>query len=124
LVQVATSDTETQQPDQFATSMDVCPGEPTTSNDIPDAVPMRASNGIDMHGAGGQSNSRLQGSSSISNLERFSARDDLPASSLSNTEPIPSAAGLSGSDAHLWWIRCSNVPKKCRKRTAESLSLQ
>ena len=92
LVQVARSDAETQQPDQFATSMDVCPGEPTTLNDIPDAVPLRASNGIDMHGAGGQS-------SSIINLERFSARDDLPVSSLSNTEPIPSAAGLSGSDA-------------------------
>ncbi|KAG2599865.1 hypothetical protein PVAP13_5KG501000 [Panicum virgatum] len=99
LVQVATSDAETQQPDQFATSMDVCPGEPTTSNYISDAVPVRASNGIDMDGAGGQSNSRLQGSSSISNLERFSARDDLPVSSLSNTEPIPPAAGLSGSDA-------------------------
>ncbi|CAO2198055.1 unnamed protein product [Urochloa humidicola] len=99
LVQIATSDTENQQPEQFATSMDVCPGEPTVSNDIVDAVPVPVSNEIEMHGAGGQSNSRLQGSSSISNLERFSARDDLQASSQSNTEPIPSIPGLSGSDA-------------------------
>ncbi|CAO2183227.1 unnamed protein product [Urochloa humidicola] len=100
LVQIATSDTENQQPDQFATSMDVCPGEPTALNDIVDAVPVPVSNEIEMHGTGGKSNSRLQGSSSISNLERFSARDDLQASSsLSNTEPIPSTAGFSGSDA-------------------------
>ncbi|OEL16987.1 Activating molecule in BECN1-regulated autophagy protein 1, partial [Dichanthelium oligosanthes] len=99
LVQVARSDTENQQPEQFATSMDVCPGELTAPNDIADAVPVPASNGIEMHGAGGQSNSRLQGSRSISNLESFSARNDLQASSLSNTDPIPSTAGLSGSNA-------------------------
>ncbi|TKW16114.1 hypothetical protein SEVIR_5G278100v4 [Setaria viridis] len=99
LVQVATLDTENQQPDQFATLMDVCPGEPTASNDMVDVVPVPASNGIEMHGADGQSNSRLQGSSSISNFERFGARDDLHVSSPSNTEPIPSTAGLSGSDA-------------------------
>ncbi|KAK8453392.1 hypothetical protein SEVIR_5G278100v4 [Setaria viridis] len=79
--------------------MDVCPGEPTASNDMVDVVPVPASNGIEMHGADGQSNSRLQGSSSISNFERFGARDDLHVSSPSNTEPIPSTAGLSGSDA-------------------------
>ncbi|KAF8696054.1 hypothetical protein HU200_036942 [Digitaria exilis] len=99
LVQVATSDTENQQSDQFATAMDVCPGEPTASNDIADAITAPAANGIEMHGSGGHSSSRLQGSRSISNLERFGARDDLQASSLSNTEPIQSTAGLSGSDA-------------------------
>lgn len=99
LVQVATLDTENQQHDQFATSMDVCPGEPTASNDMVDLVPVPASNEIEMHGAEEQSNSRLQGSSSISNFERFGARDDLHASSSSNTEPIPSTAGLSVSDA-------------------------
>ncbi|KAJ1279037.1 hypothetical protein BS78_04G124600 [Paspalum vaginatum] len=99
LVQVGTSDTENQQLDQFATPMDVCPGEPTASNDIVDAVTVPASNGIGTHGAGGQSSSRLQGSSSIHNLERFSAIGDLHVSSVSNTEPIPSTAGPSGSDA-------------------------
>ncbi|CAL4962030.1 unnamed protein product [Urochloa decumbens] len=99
LVQISTSDNENQQPDQFSTPMDVCPGEPTVLNDIGDDVPLSVSNEIEMHDAGGQSNSRLQGSSSISNLERFTARDDLQASSLHNTEPIPSIAGLSGSDA-------------------------
>lgn len=99
LVQVATSDTENQQPDQFATAMDICPGEPTASNDMVDTVPAPAANGVEIHGSGGHSSSRLQGSSSIINLERFGARDDLQASSLSNTEPIPSTAGLLGSDA-------------------------
>jgi activator-of-BECN1-regulated-autophagy protein 1 len=97
LVQPSTSDTANVQLEQFATPMDVCPGEPTSSNDISDAVTVPTSNGIEMHGAGGQSNSRLQGGSSISNIERFSARDDLQVSSLSSTEPIPSTAGPSGS---------------------------
>lgn len=97
LVQLSTSDTANVQLEQFATPMDVCPGEPTSSNDISDAVTVPTSNGIEMHGAGGQSNSRLQGGSSISNIERFSARDDLQVSSLSSTEPIPSTAGPSGS---------------------------
>ncbi|CAD6261252.1 unnamed protein product [Miscanthus lutarioriparius] len=97
LVQPSTSDTANVQLEQFATPMDVCPGEPTSSNDISDAVTVPTSNGIEMHGACGQSNSRLQGGSSISNLERFSARDDLQVSSLSSTEPIPSTPGPSGS---------------------------
>ncbi|CAD6264077.1 unnamed protein product [Miscanthus lutarioriparius] len=97
LVQPSISDTANVQLEQFATPMDVCPGEPTSSNDILDAVTVPTSNGIEMHGAGSQSNSRLQGGSSISNLERFSARDDLQMSSLSSTEPIPSTAGPSGS---------------------------
>lgn len=97
--QSATSDTENQQLDQIATPMDVCPVEPTSSNDIADAATVAPSNVIENHGAGGQSNSRLQGSSSISNLERFSARDDLQMSSLSGTEPIPSTAGPSGFDS-------------------------
>jgi len=97
LVQPSTSDTANVQLEQFATPMDVCPGEPTSSNDILDAVTVPTSNGIEMHGAGSQSNSRLQGGSSISNLERFSARDDLQVSSLSSTEPIPSTPGPSGS---------------------------
>jgi activating molecule in BECN1-regulated autophagy protein 1 len=100
LVQPSTSDTANVQLEQFATPMDVCPGEPTSSNDIPDAVTVPTSNGNEMHGAGGQSNSRLQGSSSTSNLERFSARDDLQVSSLSRTDPIPLTAGPSGSDLH------------------------
>ncbi|XP_062218862.1 uncharacterized protein LOC133918807 [Phragmites australis] len=99
LVQNATSDAENQQHDQFATPMDVCLGEPSASTDAVDAVPVLASNAIETHADNGQPNSRLQGSRSISNLERFSARDDLQMSSLSNTVPIPATAGPSGSDA-------------------------
>ncbi|XP_035821212.1 uncharacterized protein [Zea mays] len=99
LVQPSTSDTANLQLEQFATPMDVCPGEPTSFNNISDAVTVPTSNAIEMHGAGGQSNPRLQGSSSISNLERFSARDALQVSSLSSIEPIPSTAGSSGSNS-------------------------
>ncbi|XP_062223496.1 uncharacterized protein LOC133922266 isoform X2 [Phragmites australis] len=98
LVQNATSDAENQQPDQFATPMDVCPGEPSASNDIVYAVPVPVSNGIETHAARGQPNSRLLGSSSTSYLERFGAIDDVQMSSLSNRTPIPATAWSSVPD--------------------------
>ncbi|KAL6646796.1 hypothetical protein ACP70R_015490 [Stipagrostis hirtigluma subsp. patula] len=100
LSQNATSDAENQQPDHFATPMDVCPEEPSASNDTVDAVPVPVSNGIEMHAATGQPSSRLLDSSSTGNLERFSARDDVQMSSMSDTAAVPATTGSSESDAN------------------------
>ncbi|GJM90909.1 hypothetical protein PR202_ga07234 [Eleusine coracana subsp. coracana] len=96
LAQNAMSDADNQQPDQFATPMDVCPREPSASNDIADAVPVSVSNDIETHTARGQPGSSILGSSSINNLERFNARDGVQMPSMNN--PTPTTAGSSVPD--------------------------
>jgi activating molecule in BECN1-regulated autophagy protein 1 len=98
LSQNPNSDADNQQPDQFATPMDVCPRESSASNDIVDAIPVPVLNGIETHAARGQPDSRLLGSSSINNLERFNVRDDVQMSSMSNPAPIHATTGSSVPD--------------------------
>ncbi|KAK3152766.1 hypothetical protein QOZ80_2BG0163280 [Eleusine coracana subsp. coracana] len=98
LAQNAMSDADNQQPDQFATPMDVCPREPSASNDIADAVPVSVSNDIETHTARGQPGSSILGSSSINNLESFNARDGVQMPSMSNPMPTPTTAGSSVPD--------------------------
>ncbi|XP_024317056.1 uncharacterized protein LOC100829808 isoform X1 [Brachypodium distachyon] len=90
------SDAENQQSDQFVTPMDICPGEPSASNDIVDNSSAAGLSAIQMHADRGQTDSRLQGSSSSSSLERSSARDDVPMASTSTSVPIPAIARPSG----------------------------
>ncbi|TVU32442.1 hypothetical protein EJB05_24173 [Eragrostis curvula] len=97
LAQNATSDADNQQPSQFATPMDVCPREPSASNnDIMDSVPGPVPN------ARGQRSSRILGSSSVNNLERLNARDDVQMPSLSNRASIPTTAGSSVADVQMF----------------------
>ncbi|KAF0932433.1 hypothetical protein E2562_010345 [Oryza meyeriana var. granulata] len=92
------SDGENQQPDQFVTPMDVFPEEPSTSNGIVGTASASGLSGIEMHIDRGQPSSRLQGSSSTSNHESSTARDDVQMPSLSNTLPIPATSQPSGPD--------------------------
>ncbi|KAL6877614.1 hypothetical protein ACP4OV_012829 [Aristida adscensionis] len=100
LAQNATADAENQLPEHFATPMDVCSGEPSASNDIMDATPGPAPNGIELHATSGPPSSRLLDSSSTSNSERLSARDDVQMVPPSNTAPNPATARSSESDAN------------------------
>jgi activating molecule in BECN1-regulated autophagy protein 1 len=98
LAQNPKSDDDNQQPDQFATPMDVCPREPTASNGILDAVFGHVSNNIEMHAAQSQPGSRLPDNRSINNLERLNARDDVQMPSMSNPVAIPATTGSSVPD--------------------------
>uniref|UniRef100_A0A0D3F3U5 Uncharacterized protein n=1 Tax=Oryza barthii TaxID=65489 RepID=A0A0D3F3U5_9ORYZ len=87
------SDVENQQPDQLVTPMDVCPGEPSTSHASASGL-----SGVEMQIDRGQPSSRLLGSSSTSNHESSTARDDVQMPSLSNSVPIPATSQPSEHD--------------------------
>uniref|UniRef100_A0A0E0ND98 Uncharacterized protein n=1 Tax=Oryza rufipogon TaxID=4529 RepID=A0A0E0ND98_ORYRU len=87
------SDVENQQPDQLVTPMDVCPGEPSTSHASASGL-----SGVEMQIDRGQPSSRLLGSSSTSNHESSTARDDVQMPSLSNSAPIPATSQPSEND--------------------------
>ncbi|KAG8058734.1 hypothetical protein GUJ93_ZPchr0002g26169 [Zizania palustris] len=92
-------DSENQQPDQ-SVPMDVCPAEPSTSNDVAGTVSELGFSGIEMQIDRGQPDSRLQGRSSTSNHENSTSRDDVQMPSLSNSLPIPATSGPSEPDGH------------------------
>ncbi|XP_052141947.1 uncharacterized protein LOC127761661 [Oryza glaberrima] len=87
------SDVENQQPDQHVTPMDVCPGEPSTSHASASGL-----SGVEMQIDRGQPSSRLLGSSSTSNHESSTDRDDVQMPSLSNSVPIPATSQPSEHD--------------------------
>uniref|UniRef100_A0A0D9VEZ7 Uncharacterized protein n=1 Tax=Leersia perrieri TaxID=77586 RepID=A0A0D9VEZ7_9ORYZ len=93
-----TPDVESQQPDQFVTPMDVCPGEPSISCGIAGTASAFGSSGVEMQIDRGQPSSRLQGSSSTSNHESSTDRDNAQMTSLSNSMPIPATSQPSGPD--------------------------
>ncbi|XP_015689378.1 uncharacterized protein LOC102705977 [Oryza brachyantha] len=92
------SDVENQQPDQLVTPMDVCPGESSTSYGIVGTASASGLSGVEMQIDRGQPSSRLQGSSSTSNHENSTARDDVQMPSLSSSMPIPATSQPSGHD--------------------------